>query len=200
MSVQTKQPFTVLQAAAVPLRQENIDTDQVIPARFLKGTSKTGLGASLFYDLRFDNAEQPVPGFPLNQPQYQGANILLAGDNFGCGSSREHAPWALTDYGFKAIIAPSFADIFKNNALKNQLLPVALPVSVVESLMQAVELNPSLTITVDLPNQQVTAPGLEPVLFDIESFRKQCLLEGLDDIGYTLQHADKITAYEAVLN
>ncbi len=199
MAVLTKEKFTVLTATAVPLRQENIDTDQVIPARFLKGTSKTGLGESLFYDLRFNNDGYPRADFTLNKSQYQGAKILLAGDNFGCGSSREHAPWALTDFGFKAIIAPSFADIFKNNSLKNQLLPVALPVSVVESLMQAVELNNHLEITVDLQNQQVTAPGLDPVMFEIDPFRKQCLLEGLDDIGYTLQHEDKITAYEAAL-
>jgi len=199
MAVATKEKLTVLTATGVPLRQDNVDTDQVIPARFLKGTSKAGLGDSLFYDLRYLPDGTPNPAFVLNAPQYKGGQILIAGDNFGCGSSREHAPWALTDYGFKVIIAPSFADIFKNNAMKNQLLPVSLPLNIVEAIMKAVEDNPSLSITVDLPNQQVLAAGFDPASFQIDPFRKQCLTEGLDDIGYTLQYVDTITAYEAAL-
>lgn len=187
--------LTVLTSTAVPLNRSNVDTDQVIPARFLKGTTKTGLGEKLFYDLRYNSDGTKIENFPLNQPIYQG-EILLAAHNFGCGSSREHAPWALKDYGFKAVLAISFADIFRNNSLKNQLLTVALPESVIMSLIEAVEKNPALTVSIDLASQTVLIPDQPAQSFQIDAYRKKCLLEGLDDIGYTLSHLDKIKAYE----
>lgn len=191
--------FTLLTSTAVPLPLDNVDTDQVIPARFLTGTSKEGLGEALFYDLRYDRNDDQIFEFPLNQTVYSGSEILVARHNFGCGSSREHAPWALRDYGFRAVLAVSFADIFKNNALKNGVLPIALDESVIEAVLSVVPKKPKSKITVDLEQQQVCfdeAFGLEPQSFEIAPFRKQCLLQGLDDIGYSLQHADAITEFE----
>lgn len=191
-----KEPFNTLTSTCVPLNLNNVDTDQIIPARFLKVTVKSGLGQSLFCDWRYNADGTPKPDFPLNMPQYAGARILVAAHNFGCGSSREHAPWALSNYGIKAILAVSFADIFKNNAMKNQLLPVALPEPVIMKLLTAVEADPTLEVTVDLEHQTVTAPGFDPQSFEIDPFRKECLLEGVDDIGYTLGHLDRIQQFE----
>lgn len=189
--------FKTLTSNAVPLNRNNIDTDQIIPARFLKGTQKTGLGEKLFHDWRYLPDGKPNPDFPLNRPQYVGARILVAADNFGCGSSREHAPWALKDYGFQAIIAISFADIFKNNAAKNHLLPVALPEDTVMTLLSRIEeKEPNLRITIDLQHQTVHIPNLGEFAFEIDSYRKECLLKGLDDIGYTLSRLPEIEAYE----
>ena len=185
-----------LSSTCVPLNRNNVDTDQIIPARFLKGTTKSGLGQKLFYDWRYLADEQPNPEFPPNNPRYKGS-ILVAAHNFGCGSSREHAPWALKDYGFSVILAISFADIFRNNALKNQLLTIALPEAVIMDLLAAIEQDPSIAVTVDLPNQTVNIPGQPVQRFEVDPYRKTCLMEGLDDIGYTLQHLDAIQAYEA---
>ncbi len=183
---------------AVPLDAANVDTDQIIPKQFLQKVSKLGFGKHLFHDWRFldDAGEQPDPSFVLNFPRYQGASILLARENFGNGSSREHAPWALADYGLKAIIAPSFADIFYGNALNNGLLVVRLKPEEVEQLFQLVEANLGQTITVDLDAQQVRAKDL-CFGFEIDPFRRYCIMNGLDNIGLTLQHADAIDAYEA---
>lgn len=189
--------FSVLTSTAVPVNVNNIDTDQIIPARFLKGTSKAGFGARLFHDWRYDNAGQPRSEFILNQPAYKEAKILLAPHNLGCGSSREHAPWAIVDYGFRAMIAISFADIFRNNSLKNGLLPVALPEPVVMKLIELTTGNPALTLTIDLAAQEVRIPGLETQTFEIDPYRKKCLLNGLDDIGYTLSHQQAIADFES---
>jgi len=182
----------------VPLNRNNIDTDQIIPARFLKGTSKVGLGKNLFQDWRYDDNGHPIADFVLNDATYTGP-ILVAAHNFGCGSSREHAPWALKDYGFKAIIAISFADIFCNNALKNGLLTIALTEEVVLKLLQDIIQNPGLSVTVNLEKEQVDIPGQAAQSFTIDPYRKECLLEGLDDIGYALSHGDAIAAYEKAL-
>jgi 3-isopropylmalate/(R)-2-methylmalate dehydratase small subunit len=189
--------FSVLTSTCVPLNRNNVDTDQIIPARFLKGTAKTGLGQVLFYDLRYHEDGSPITSFALNDVRFAGGKILVAAHNFGCGSSREHAPWSLKDYGFQAVIAVSFADIFRNNATKNGLLPVILPEAIVMSLFAAIESTPSVAITIDLPQQVVMIPGQAPVAFEIDPFRKTCLLEGLDDIGYTFKHQAAIAAYEA---
>lgn len=194
MSQNTK--ISTLTSSCVPLNRNNVDTDQIIPARFLKGTTKSGLGKSLFNDWRYLADGQPNPEFPLNDTRYHGS-ILVAAHNFGCGSSREHAPWALKDYGFTVILAVSFADIFRNNALKNQILPIPLEEPVSMALFNAIEANPTLEVTVDLANQTVNIPGQAPQHFDVDPYRKKCLLDGLDDIGYTLQHLDTIQAYEA---
>jgi 3-isopropylmalate/(R)-2-methylmalate dehydratase small subunit len=194
MSTSTK--ISTMTSTCVPLNQTNVDTDQIIPARFLKGTTKTGLGKNLFFDWRYLPDGQPNPEFTLNNPRYQGA-ILVAAHNFGCGSSREHAPWALKDYGFLVILAVSFADIFCNNALKNQLLPIALPEPVITSLFEAIEANPGLQVTVDLESQTVNIPGQTAQRFEVDPYRKKCLMEGLDDIGFTLQQQEAIQAYEA---
>lgn len=188
--------FEELTGTIVPLGKDDVDTDQVIPARFLKGTVKTGLGENLFFDWRYDDAGKPKPDFALNLSQYKEGTILIARRNFGCGSSREHAVWALTDYGFRAVIAISFADIFRNNALKNGLLPIVLSPPLVERLLSTAIQNPDFQVTIDLPSQQVTLLGTTHP-FDIDPFRKKCLLEGLDDIGYTLQHEAAISRYEA---
>jgi 3-isopropylmalate/(R)-2-methylmalate dehydratase small subunit len=190
-------PFTVLTERCVPLRRDHVDTDQVIPARFLKGTSKSGLGEKLFHDWRYLPDGSPNPEFELNRPQFAGAKILIAGHNFGCGSSREHAPWALKDYGFDVVLAVSFADIFKNNAMKNRVLPVALPEATILSLMGRVEAEPSLQVTVDLPAQTVTLPDGASYGFDINPFWKRCLVEGVDEIGYTLSRLKHIEAFES---
>lgn len=188
--------FTVLTATCVPINQNNVDTDQIIPARFLKVTTKQGLGENLFRDLRYGPDGSPKPDFPLNQPQYAGAKILVAPHNFGCGSSREHAPWALKDYGIRAMIAVSFADIFKNNSLKNGLLPIELPEPAVLKLLADVEADPAMEVTVNLPDQTVTIPGQPVQSFEIDPYRKKCLMEGLDDVGYTMSHMPDVEAFE----
>jgi 3-isopropylmalate/(R)-2-methylmalate dehydratase small subunit len=188
--------FTTLTSHAVPLPEENVDTDQIIPARFLKVTDKNGLGDSLFCDWRYLKDGSDNPEFVLNETASQGAQILIAGQNFGSGSSREHAPWALVGWGFRAIISTSFADIFKSNSLKNGLLPVEVTPEVHKALMEAVQLERSTKVTIDLPTQSVTGlDGLEAT-FPIDEFSKHCLLEGLDQLGYLLSFDDQITSYE----
>jgi len=191
------QPFTALSAAAVPLRMENVDTDQIIPARYLTAVTKDGMGAGLFSWIRYHPDGTPKADFVLNQPEYQGARILIAGRNFGSGSSREHAVWALTDYGFRCVISPGFADIFYNNSLKNGLLPVTLEEEVVALLWDLVEEEPTTTLQVDLRSQTVTLPDGQQHSFAIDPFRKICLLEGLDDLGYISSKEAAIVAYEA---
>ena len=193
------QPFQTLTATAAKLDQVNVDTDQIIPKQFLKKIERTGFGIHLFHDWRFldDAGQKTNPDFILNQSRYQGAQILVAGDNFGCGSSREHAPWALLDYGFRSIIAPSFADIFNNNCAKNGILLVALPEASVQQLFTEIEENVGCELTVDLPNQKVQSPkGLEFSL-EIDPFVKHRLLNGLDDIGWTLQYQSEIESFES---
>jgi 3-isopropylmalate/(R)-2-methylmalate dehydratase small subunit len=190
------QPFIRLDGRAAPLPVANIDTDQIIPKQFLKTVEREGLAKGLFYDLRFDGEGKPRPDFVLDQPGYAGANVLIAGDNFGCGSSREHAPWALLDFGLRCVIAPSFADIFYNNCFENGLLPVALPEGQVHELM-AEALGGNHLFTVDLETQTVIAPSGKAVHFDIDPGRKEKLLKGLDAIGETLQHDADIGAFEA---
>lgn len=182
----------------VPLNTANIDTDAIIPKQFLQKVNRTGFGKHLFHDWRFidDAGKQENPEFVMNEPRYQGASILLARENFGCGSSREHAPWALADYGIQVMIAPSFADIFYGNSINNQMIPVRLTDSEVDEIFQFVEANEGAEITVDLEAMLVTANG-KRYSFEIDSFRRHCLLNGLDNIGLTLQHADKISEYEA---
>jgi 3-isopropylmalate/(R)-2-methylmalate dehydratase small subunit len=180
----------------VPLLVDNIDTDQIIPARFLKTITKEGLDRQLFYDWRYDAEGNPRPDFILNQPRAQGAQILLAGDNFGCGSSREHAPWALTQFGFRALISTSFADIFRQNALKNGLLPIVVPPEIHAALREALERDADYAVTVDLAAQKlILADGTE-VEFPIDPFAKYCLLEGVDELGYILQHEEAIQTFE----
>lgn len=186
-------PFT---GRIAPLAIDNIDTDQIIPARFLKTTSKQGLGDWLFCDWRYDAEGKPNPDFLLNRPDGQAAQVLLAGDNFGCGSSREHAPWALTQYGFRAVISTSFADIFRNNALKNSLLPIVVPHDVHAALFQAVGTNPAASVTVDLASQTVSLPDGSSVSFPIDEFAKHCMLEGVDELGYILQQESAVADYE----
>jgi 3-isopropylmalate/(R)-2-methylmalate dehydratase small subunit len=188
--------FTTLTSHAVPLPADNVDTDQIIPARFLKVTDKNGLGDNLFCDWRYLKDGSPNPDFVLNEPTFQGAQILLAGDNFGSGSSREHAPWALIGWGFRAIISTSFADIFKSNALKNGLLPVEVNGQTHRQLMELVQHDRAAQITIDLPTQTVTAPGGIKATFPIDSFSKHCLLEGIDQLGYLLSFESEITSYE----
>lgn len=192
------QPFQTLTATAAKLDQVNVDTDQIIPKQFLKKIERTGFGIHLFHDWRFidDAGQQLNPDFILNQPRYQGAQILVAGDNFGCGSSREHAPWALLDYGFRSIIAPSFADIFYNNCAKNGILLVALPEASVQQLFKEIEDNVGCELTVDLPNQKVQSPAGLEFSFEIDQFVKHRLLNGLDDIGWTLQFQSEIEKFE----
>ena len=189
--------FTTLTAAAAPLNVANVDTDKIIPARFLKTIKRTGLGKSLFADMRYNDDGAEKPDFVLNQEKYRHAQILVAGDNFGCGSSREHAPWALLDFGIRCVIAPSFADIFFNNCFKNGILPIALPEEVVVKLMDDASLGTNARLTVDLERQVVVRPNGEEIAFNVDPFRKHCLLNGLDDIGLTLEHTAAIDAYEA---
>lgn len=189
-------PFRIHNGLAVPLERSNVDTDQIIPKQFLKRVERTGFGEFLFHDWRFLADDQPDLSFPLNEPRYRGASILIAGRNFGCGSSREHAPWALADYGFRAIIAPSFADIFANNCMKNGLLPVVLADAEVAELMRRTRTGTQYQITVNLETKSVTDSGDFSAPFQIGDFQRHCLLEGLDDIGLTLQHETEITAYE----
>ena len=197
--------FTKITAIAVPLDRSNVDTDAIIPKQFLKSIKRSGFGPNLFDEWRYldqgepgmDNSNRPLnEEFVLNQPRYQGAQVLLARDNFGCGSSREHAPWALEDYGIRVIIAPSFADIFYNNCFKNGLLPIILPEDTVDDLFKAVEVNEGLQLTVDLEQQLISSETGIEISFELDSFRRHCLLEGLDEIGLTLEHADDIRAYE----
>jgi 3-isopropylmalate/(R)-2-methylmalate dehydratase small subunit len=187
-------PFANFESRFIKLPVNNIDTDQIIPARFLKTTSKEGLGDNLFSDWRYLPDGKPNPEFVLNQPAAHGALVLLAGDNFGCGSSREHAPWALTQFGFRAVISTSFADIFKGNSLKNSLLPIVVPPDVHAALFAA---PPEAVIKVNLAAQTLTIPGGRAVEFPIDGFAKQCLLEGVDELGYILQQEPAIAAFEA---
>jgi 3-isopropylmalate/(R)-2-methylmalate dehydratase small subunit len=189
-----------------PLDRANVDTDQIIPKQFLKSIKRTGFGPNLFDEWRYldrgepdmDNTRRPLnPEFVLNKPRYQGATVLVARENFGCGSSREHAPWALLQYGFQAVIAPSFADIFYNNSLKNGLLLIKFDSKIVNRLLEDAQANEGYRVAVDLEQQTVTTPGGESYAFEIDPFRKQCILNGLDDIGLTLAHADEIKAFEA---
>ncbi len=190
------EPFTKLSGLAAPLDRVNMDTDQIIPKQFLKRIERTGFGQFLFFDWRYEaDGKTPNPAFELNRPQYAGASILITGKNFGCGSSREHAPWALADYGFKAILAPSYADIFYNNCFKNGMLPITLPEETINGLLERAK-TPGYTMTVDLENQTVTDTQGFLAAFDVDPFRRHCLLNGLDDIGLTLQHEPDITAYE----
>lgn len=189
--------FTTLTSRVLPMPINNIDTDQIIPARFLKTTDKTGLGANLFADWRYAPDGSPNPDFVLNKPQYQGAQILLAGDNFGCGSSREHAPWALVGAGFKAVISTSFADIFHNNALKNGLLPVVLDGEAHKALFALFSADPQAQLTVDLASQTVRTQAGLTFHFPIESFARTCLLKDIDQLGYLLSFEKQITLYES---
>lgn len=191
------QPFTKLTATAVPLRAENVDTDQIIPARYLTAVTKEGMGAGLFSAWRYNADGSDNSTFVLNQPEHKGGEVLIAGRNFGSGSSREHAVWALTEYGFRAVISPGFADIFYNNSLKNGLLPVTLPEETVNMLLDLVEEAPETTIVVDLENQIVTLPDGQQLGFDIDPFRKNCLQRGLDDMGYLLDKDEAISRFEA---
>ena len=184
------------ESKTVVLPIDNIDTDQIIPARFLKTISKEGLDRQLFNDWRYLPDGSPNPDFVLNQPKAQGAEILLAGDNFGCGSSREHAPWALTQFGFRAVISTSFADIFKGNGLKNGLLPIVVPADVHAELFRSVEADPNYRVKVDLEAQQLVLPGGRAVPFTVDEFSRHCLLEGVDELGYILSQEDAIAAYE----
>ncbi|WP_295547438.1 3-isopropylmalate dehydratase small subunit [uncultured Pseudacidovorax sp.] len=200
------QKFTVHKGLVAPMDRENVDTDAIIPKQFLKSIKRTGFGPNLFDEWRYlDHGEpgmdpasrKPNPDFVLNQPRYQGASVLLARKNFGCGSSREHAPWALDQYGFRAIIAPSFADIFFNNSFKNGLLPIVLPEATVAKLFDEVFAFPGYELTVDLDRQVVVKPDGAELPFEVQPFRRYCLMNGLDDIGLTLRHKDKIKAFEA---
>ena len=198
-------PFTVLDGLVAPLDRPNVDTDAIIPKQFLKSILRSGFGPNLFDEWRYmdvgqpgmDNSGRPLnPHFVLNQPRYRGAQVLLTRENFGCGSSREHAPWAIEDYGFRALIGPSFADIFFNNCFKNGLLPIVLPAAEVERLFKQVEATPGYKLHIDLDAQTVATPDGHTLRFDIDPFRKECLLGGLDDIGLTLRHADTIREFE----
>jgi len=197
--------FTTVDAIVAPMDRPNVDTDAIIPKQFLKSIKRSGFGPNLFDEWRYldigepgqDNSKRPLnEDFVLNQARFQGAGILLARENFGCGSSREHAPWALEDYGFRVVIAPSFADIFFNNCFKNGILPIVLDQKTVDDLFRAVDKEPGYKLIVGLHDQNITTPDGTKISFDVDSFRKHCLLEGLDDIGLTLQHADDIRAYE----
>ncbi len=197
--------FITVTGLVAPIDRSNVDTDAIIPKQFLKSIKRSGFGPNLFDEWRYldrgepgmDNSKRPLnPEFVLNQPRYQGAQVLLGRDNFGCGSSREHAPWALEDYGFRAIIAPSFGDIFYNNCFKNGLLPIKLDVAIVDRLFQESATTAGYRLKIDLANQQVVTPSGETFGFEVDAFRKHCLLNGLDDIGLTLQHVDEIKAYE----
>ncbi|WP_427772530.1 3-isopropylmalate dehydratase small subunit [Comamonas thiooxydans] len=201
------QKFTVHKGLVAPMDRENVDTDAIIPKQFLKSIKKTGFGPNLFDEWRYldqpgqpgvpEADRKPNPDFVLNQPRFKGASILIARKNFGCGSSREHAPWALDQYGFRAILAPSFADIFFNNSFKNGLLPIVLPEATIDQLFNDVAAFPGYELTIDLERQVILRPQGEEIAFDVIAFRKYCLLNGFDDIGLTMRHADKIKAFEA---
>ena len=189
-------PFTNFESRLIKLPINNIDTDQIIPARFLKTISKQGLDQQLFYDWRYDGQGRPKPDFILNQPRAKGAEVLLAGDNFGCGSSREHAPWALTQFGFRAVISTSFADIFRGNALKNSLLPIVVPADVHQALFAAIEKDPEARVKIDLAAQKLALPDGRAIEFPVDAFSKQCLLDGVDELGYILKRDAAIAAFE----
>ncbi len=198
--------FNVVKGIAAPMDRANVDTDLIIPKQFLKSIKRSGFGPNLFDELRYldegqpgqDCSQRPLnPDFPLNQPRYAGASILLARENFGCGSSREHAPWALDDYGFRAILAPSFADIFFNNCFKNGVLPIVLDADIIERLFSGMYASEGYSLAIDLPAQTITTPDGEVIAFDVEPFRKHCLINGLDDIGLTLESAAAIRQFEA---
>ena len=191
------QPFTKLSGVAAPVPMVNVDTDMLIPKQFLKTTKRTGLGSALFFEQRYNDDGSEKPDFVLNKPAYRKAQILVAGANFGCGSSREHAPWALLDFGIRCVIAPSFADIFYNNCFKNGILPIALPQSDVDKLMDDAERGANAVISVDLEKQEIRGPDGGCIKFDIDPFRKQCLLNGWDDIGLTLRHEKDISSFES---
>jgi 3-isopropylmalate/(R)-2-methylmalate dehydratase small subunit len=200
------QAFTVHKGLVAPMDRANVDTDAIIPKQFLKSIKRSGFGPNLFDEWRYlDKGEpgqdpasrKPNPDFVLNQPRYQGASVLLARENFGCGSSREHAPWALDQFGFRAIVAPSYADIFFNNCFKNGLLPIVLPAPTVDKLFEEVAAFVGYSLTIDLPRQVIVKPDGSEIGFDVQPFRKQCLVKGWDDIGLTLRHADKIRDFEA---
>ena len=190
------QKFEVLNGVAAPMNIVNIDTDMIIPKQFLKTIKRTGLGKSLFYEMRFTQEGQEQPDFVLNKPAYRKAEILVAGDNFGCGSSREHAPWALLDFGIRCVISTSFADIFYNNCFKNGILPIKVSPDDLKKLLDDASRGSNATLTVDLPNQEIRGPDGGKVKFEIDAFRKHCLLNGLDDIGLTMEKASSIEAYE----
>ncbi|MFO1120235.1 MAG: 3-isopropylmalate dehydratase small subunit [Rhodospirillales bacterium] len=190
------QAFTTLTGIAAPLPMINVDTDMIIPKQFLKTIARTGLGKSLFFEMRYDDNGAEIPNFVLNRPAYRNASILVAGENFGCGSSREHAPWALLDFGIRCVIAPSFADIFYSNSFKNGIPLIKLPQEQVDALMAQAERGANARFTVDLENQLIETPDGQRVTFEIDPFRKYCLLGGLDDIGLTLQKADRIKTFE----
>ena len=191
------EPFNKLEGVAAPLNMINVDTDMIIPKQYLKTIHRTGLGKALFDEMRFNQDGSEKPDFVLNKPAYRKAKILVAGDNFGCGSSREHAPWALLDFGIRCVIAPSFADIFYGNCFKNGILPIKLPQEDVNKLMDDAERGANAIISVDLESQEIRGPDGGVITFDIDPFRKHCLSNGLDDIGLTLQKAAKIEAFEA---
>ncbi|HEX6001367.1 MAG TPA: 3-isopropylmalate dehydratase small subunit [Hyphomicrobiaceae bacterium] len=189
--------FTTLTGVAAPLPMINVDTDAIIPKQFLKTIQRTGLGKNLFYELRYDESGKENPDFVLNKPAYRKAQILVAGENFGCGSSREHAPWALLDFGIRCVIASSFADIFYNNCFQNGILPIKVPQEDVDKLMDDANRGANATITIDLEKQEITGPDGGRISFEIDAFRKRCLLEGLDNIGLTLESEKSIGEFEA---
>ena len=190
------QPFTTLTGVAAPLPIINVDTDMIIPKQFLKTIKRSGLGQHLFDEMRYDDSGAEVPDFVLNKPAYRSASILVSGENFGCGSSREHAPWALLDFGIRCVVAPSFADIFYNNCFKNGILPIVLPQDDIDKLMDDADRGANATVTIDLAAQEIRGPDGGVVRFDIDPFRKHCLLNGLDDIGLTLAHSSAIDQFE----
>ncbi len=189
--------FTTLSGVAAPLPQINVDTDMIIPKQFLKTIKRTGLGKNLFHEMRYDDEGEEIAHFLLNQPAYRNTKILIAGENFGCGSSREHAPWALMDFGIRCIVATSFADIFYNNCFKNGILPIVLPQEDVDKLMDDASRGANAVVTVDLETQTITGPDGGSIAFEIDPHRRHCLLNGLDDIGLTMEKADSIDAFEA---
>lgn len=192
--------FTTFEGIAAPLDMINVDTDMIVPKQFLKTIKRSGLGANVFDEMRFRPDGSEIEDFVLNQSDYRKSQILVAGDNFGCGSSREHAPWALLDFGFRCVIAPSFADIFFNNCFKNGILPIALPQAEVDKLMSDAKQGNGTVLTINLEAQIITRPNGEAISFDVDPFRKNCLIEGLDDIGLTLKKSEKIDAFEAERN
>ncbi|WP_146348319.1 3-isopropylmalate dehydratase small subunit [Falsiphaeobacter marinintestinus] len=188
--------FEKLTGVAAPMPMINVDTDMIIPKQFLKTIKRSGLGVNLFDEMRFDDDGNEIPDFVLNQPAYRNAEILVAGDNFGCGSSREHAPWAIKDFGIRCVIAPSFADIFFNNCFKNGILPIVLPQEDVDKLMDDAQRGSNAVLTIDLENQTISGPDGGEIAFEVDAFRKHCLLNGLDDIGLTLEKAGAIQSFE----
>ena len=192
--------FTTFEGIAAPLDMINVDTDMIVPKQFLKTIKRSGLGANVFDEMRFRPDGTEIEDFVLNQSDYRQSQILVAGDNFGCGSSREHAPWALLDFGFRCVLAPSFADIFFNNCFKNGILPIALPQAEVDKLMYDAKQGNGTVLSINLEAQTITRPNGEAIAFDVDPFRKNCLIEGLDDIGLTLKKSEKIDAFEAERN